>query len=167
MGEVGDTILTVMQTADTIAEPWQVLGDYIRPYSFASTTELKIENDTLKGLVSGYNFAPPQYQVHQLSFNDFINYWNSHGSSCNTLVSIEEKEELQALLFPNPANAILYLEGIEEVVYVKLYSAQGDLVLSSSFRNNQIDIASLPPGVYTAMLSADKKVAIRKVIKVE
>src|SRR5688572_9816589 len=32
MGEVGDTILTVMQTADTIGEPWQVLGDYIRPY---------------------------------------------------------------------------------------------------------------------------------------
>jgi hypothetical protein len=167
MGNAGDTILTVMAPADTIREPWQVLGDYVRPYFFGTTPELKIENDTLKGFISGGAGAPAPYQVWRLHFDDFITYWNSHSSSCNTLVGIEEKEVLNATLFPNPANQFLTIEGIDEEVNIKFYSAQGAVLLSSAFRNHQVDISSLPQGVYTAVMSAYKKEEIRRIIKLD
>src|SRR5688572_14853560 len=52
MGITGDTILTMLPQIDSIANNWDVIGDYRRPYNFGPTTELKIINDTIVGFIA-------------------------------------------------------------------------------------------------------------------
>lgn len=68
----------------------------------------------------------------------YIWLWYNQG------VSVNETEDKNALLYPNPTSEILNIN--DEIQYAKIYSANGELMLTSN--TNQISVRHLPEGTY-------------------
>ncbi|HLP22262.1 MAG TPA: T9SS type A sorting domain-containing protein [Chitinophagales bacterium] len=165
MGAIGDTILVAMNLVDSIAEPWQVIGDYLYPDNFGFTPHLIIRDDTLLGFISGSQMAPEQFNVWKMDFSDWLTYWNTHGNSCTMLVGIKEEDELQLTLLPNPAQSTLYLQNSNSHVPVKIFAPSGVIVTNSIFVNGQLDISSLAAGIYYAEITMGNKTQVKKFVK--
>ncbi len=78
-------------------------------------------------------------------------YWSQY-----QIAGIGNHNQQKLGVFPNPANDIIYLDGIgSEEVTVKLYSIAGFLVKSEKLRKGQgIDIKALPAGTYILRMDA-------------
>jgi hypothetical protein len=73
----------------------------------------------------------------------------------NTL-SITTNENNRFVLFPNPANDILNIRGIEGATKVKVVDLIGKLVVEKTINNNnQLNVSSLNNGVYLITIETD------------
>ena len=77
----------------------------------------------------------------------------SYNYEQNTL-GITNNEDNRFVLFPNPANDVLNVKGIEGAVKVKVVDVIGKLVIEKTI-NNQLDVSSLNNGVYLITIEAD------------
>jgi hypothetical protein len=78
-------------------------------------------------------------------------------------VGIKENHLLKnsVILYPNPVSNILYIETNKAIApEVKIYSIQG--VLSVSIKGNQIDVSSLPSGIYIAEVDGVSKKIVKQ-----
>ncbi|MFB6319912.1 CotH kinase family protein [Saccharicrinis sp. FJH54] len=81
--------------------------------------------------------------------NHFGKNWHSYNNS--TWVGLENKSmSSEQAVYPNPTSGLITLSGLSNVQVVEVYAVTGKLVktavLSSS--SNQIDLSSLPQGIY-------------------
>jgi len=79
-----------------------------------------------------------------------------------TLVGIKENELLKQVVktYPNPVSDVLYIENHSNTIpEVKIYSIQGALLINA--KGTQIDVSSLPKGVYVAEINGIS----RKIVK--
>ncbi|SEJ54892.1 Por secretion system C-terminal sorting domain-containing protein, partial [Cyclobacterium xiamenense] len=77
----------------------------------------------------------------------------------STQVSLSKSSENEFLIFPNPADAGTINVSIgslqpEEVVYVHIYTVDGEKIMSQEIRNSvtQLDINALLPGYYVMVI---------------
>ncbi len=70
----------------------------------------------------------------------YLNYAPLSVSEVNKTANVQ--------LFPNPCNGWLNIVSIEEIDFIEIYDELGRLVMNTSLKNQQIEIASLYPGVY-------------------
>lgn len=76
---------------------------------------------------------------------------------------VDENRILKISVFPNPSNGKLMIEGIE-VVSVRIYNVLGQLVETVQ-STNEIDLDTLPNGIYTiCIFSADGLVSCKKIV---
>lgn len=70
------------------------------------------------------------------------------------------------VLFPNPVSGTLHIRSAETRIYgISIVDMTGRLVLHGEGNRNTIDVSSIPPGVYQAVISASGNVQIhRKII---
>lgn len=166
LGDIGDTIIGILPMVDSVREQWQVVGDYVCPPDPWALTEriLKIENDTVKGFISGHEFAPPPYNVLEMNYSDFISYWNSHGSTCHTLsVGISEEKDNQLMISPNLSFTSFTLQLSSPPTaqtYFQLYDALGRQVKHEEITSTITTIHrdNLPGGIYFWQLQAGNKI---------
>lgn len=101
-------------------------------------------------------------RVANLFFQEFQNIMNE-------AVSVEELTEAPALLvYPNPANDVVWVDGVEGIGQVTLVDMQGRTVMATQTSNNgrvQLNVSSLTEGVYVIRLSDDSGERISTVIK--
>ncbi|MCE3280659.1 MAG: C-terminal target protein [Bacteroidetes bacterium] len=85
----------------------------------------------------------------------------------NCVVGITENENSGSIrLFPNPANNIIQLESENEFDNIRIYNVIGHIVYSSlnnKGRTKQIDISSIPDGIY--FLHTDQSKGIKLIIQ--
>ena len=82
------------------------------------------------------------------------------GSSLNSNNSSATNIEI----YPNPSSGTLMIDGIEDVVYVELYSQAGKLILA--IRNSaKVDTSNLSSGVYFLKINSGTKLITKKLIK--
>jgi hypothetical protein len=88
--------------------------------------------------------APLCYQSATFPFYQFNN------ADCfnNLYVGIKENENNKIELFPNPAQNELFVSNLPNNTHVKFYNVQGQLVLTKSIQKTNIDISTLPIGLY-------------------
>ena len=78
--------------------------------------------------------------------------------------SIEERFIAPGLnFFPNPVSSNLYLKEAADKLII--YSLTGQLIMESNRPNREIDLSSLPRGVYQLILEKDKKRSHHKLVK--
>lgn len=164
MGMPGDTILAVMTAVDTAIEPWQLVGDYVRTFNFGYVPELLIKNDTLHGFIAGYATAPNQYQLWQMAFTDWLNYWTIHNNNCDMLMDIENTNEDALVVYPNPANNRLYINGLHDGNVAHIFSAE-KLVADVPVHDEEIDISQLSAGVYILRMEERGMPVVRRFVK--
>jgi surface protein len=83
--------------------------------------------------------------------------------SCPT-ASIEDQNQLDISIYPNPTSDIVYIEGNYTQLKVVIYNVLGKEILNKSI-TNRIDISHLDNGVYILQLSDGVKLSTRKIIK--
>lgn len=108
MAFYGDTILAVLPKIQSIQNPWDVVGDYRRPAWLYATPVLKIQNDTLRGLVAGNSQAlgPLLWLVLKMNYAEFRSGW-SNTFDCSLHVSIEEENVAKQPLIKQEGTKLL------------------------------------------------------------
>ncbi|MDO4726480.1 MAG: T9SS type A sorting domain-containing protein [Porphyromonadaceae bacterium] len=67
-------------------------------------------------------------------------------------------------LYPNPVKDLLHTEADGEVRSIRVYNIYGTEVVSAT-GTNQIDLSSLPAGVYAVRVVTDKGISVQRVVK--
>ena len=62
---------------------------------------------------------------------------------------ILENISTETIVYPNPATDVLYLENVQNLNNISIYSVTGQLMYHSDKINNPIDVKDLPAGMYT------------------
>jgi hypothetical protein len=68
-------------------------------------------------------------------------------------------------VFPNPANDILYINGLSQNTKVTIFDIFGKMVFSKQITNNQIDLNGFQSGVYSIKMENSKGIVTRKFVK--
>jgi hypothetical protein len=105
--------------------------------------------------------------------SDIVISFNSNGklvektitvnSTASTLATAEVKK-LEFGIYPNPVTDILTIKTQEKIQNVSIYDASGRAV-NAQLNNGQINVSTLPKGVYILKAVTDKAVYQQKLIK--
>lgn len=123
-------------------------------YNGNSTQKLTYNFSDTKPL-HGNNF----YRLKQYDFNGSFTY--------SPVRSLWFDAQSNIKVYPNPADAILYIEGLEGTEEIRLYDAIGRLVLStkSSETTTTIHLERLTPGTYILKIEGEGKNVQHKIVK--
>lgn len=82
-----------------------------------------------------------------------------------TTLSVPENLLPEFLVYPNPVNEVLHLMHNYETVAYTLFALDGRTIEKGKLNNQEINVATLPSGVYLLRLQTEDKTAVRKFIK--
>lgn len=77
-------------------------------------------------------------------------------------IGIEDESLSHLTIYPNPANNIIYVKGVDNMDAVKIYNCSGALV-KTFIKTNYLDIADLNNGIYIFVLEYENRTVYRKV----
>ena len=83
--------------------------------------------------------------------------------TCPT-ASVDDKNQLDISIYPNPTSDIVYIDGNYTQLKVVVYDILGKQVMNKSITNN-IDVSQLEKGVYILKLSDGAKLTTQRIIK--
>ena len=83
----------------------------------------------------------------------------------DNLSVVEEDDQLEFVMYPNPTSNILNLVYSYQDVTYAIYAIDGKLIKSGSLDSPQIDVANIKKGLYLLQLSAEGKTETKKFIK--
>jgi hypothetical protein len=151
-GSVGDiqwidVTETVTIPAGTLEATWEFVGG-----SYPSEVEFEIFAPD--GTSFGY-FGPAPKPGLLLIF--------SASEDCAT-ASLEDIENTLITIYPNPTTDFLSINGNQKPVTIAIYNLLGKEVMSTISSNN-VDVKSLPNGVYVIRIKDGLKEVIKKFIK--
>jgi Secretion system C-terminal sorting domain len=86
-------------------------------------------------------------------------------SLINEANATNETEPLKISIFPNPANGILFINGLTTQSDVWIYDLTGKMILNPQVDSNQIDISSLPTGFYSIKIKTPTGILTKKFVK--
>ncbi len=81
-----------------------------------------------------------------------------------TTVGITESQIKNVNVYPNPVINKLYVSGLTAQSKVSLYDILGNCIIAETFDSN-IDMSTLPAGIYMLRIAEGNKIITRKVIK--
>jgi len=81
-------------------------------------------------------------------------------------IGVEEDDETNLILYPNPVKGLLHIR-CENMRQYDVFSVDGRMVLSSPTNNNEdvVDLSGLESGIYMLRITSDNGVVTRRIIK--
>ncbi|RXM51979.1 MULTISPECIES: DUF5074 domain-containing protein [unclassified Chryseobacterium] len=143
--------------------------------SFGSSIVKSVKSNSNPSVVSADINADEELVLTPIGSGtaDIVISFNSNGkvvektlkvnSTASTLATAEVKK-IEFSIYPNPVTDVVYIKTQEKVVNVVIYDASGKLV-NTQFNNGQINVSSLPKGMYILKATTDKAVYQQKLIK--
>ena len=85
----------------------------------------------------------------------------------NTSLSVENLENNQISVFPNPATTVVNIQSISNIEQVMLFDIHGRAVMQQNLNNTaaSLDVSGLKTGVYFAVIQSEGKTTTKKIIK--
>jgi len=87
---------------------------------------------------------------------------------------IPEMPDASLIVYPNPTNGFLYIEGLESFIAsrpitIELINAAGVICIRKQTRDPRValDMSGFPQGLYLLRITAAKQTIVRKVLKME
>ena len=74
---------------------------------------------------------------------------------CNTTSTLDLKEEMVSV-FPNPASNDLFIRGVHEMRSITISSMDGKVYSHITYPNNNIDVSSIPNGIYNMKITTQQ-----------
>jgi uncharacterized protein (TIGR02145 family) len=90
-----------------------------------------------------------------VKFNMIVNNTNVD-ITVGLLTGIAEVNEDEILVYPNPANSTLFINGLTEDSKISIYDMNGKMIFNKKILNGQIDIGNFQSGVYTMKIETLK-----------
>jgi hypothetical protein len=149
-------------------------ADYdIRLYSSNGTTQLAIsQNGGTSSETITRTYTAGTYYVRVYGYNNANNATSCYTLRVATGTASRENELIvnnKISLFPNPAEQYLNvsIEGLSDMADIRLFDIYGKMVMqkSSSRSTTQLDVSSLPAGVYMIRVMSEKKESTLKFVK--
>jgi photosystem II stability/assembly factor-like uncharacterized protein len=121
------------------------------------------------------NYKKKMQSIHFFNTGEYISVWDDYriylnksltdtGSNPNTFVTpIRKQDQLQAVIYPNPAQSVIQVESPYKIDALELYDITGKTLWSG--QETQIPVSDLPAGVYYLKLFSGEKSLVRKVMK--
>jgi hypothetical protein len=104
-----------------------------------------------------WNWWNPNSQTFDPNGIDYYYYHpSSNGKSVIDLPGIS--------LFPNPVNDILFFEGLDRPIDIRIYSMQGNLVYHMGQGDNSVNLSGLAPGSYLVLVLQEGRLPYRNII---
>lgn len=143
--------------------------------NFNSAIVKSIKSNSNSSVVSATINANDELVLTPLSAGtaDIVIKFNSNGklvektltvNSLGNTLSTAEVKKLQFSIYPNPATDVVYIKTSEKILNVSIYDASGKLV-NAEFNNGQVNVNTLPKGVYILKATTDKSVYQQKIVK--
>ena len=84
-----------------------------------------------------------------------------------TISNIEESlvAQTEVKIYPNPSTDVLYVESDFEISDYNVSNIYGKRIFGGSLKNNKLNIANLPQGVYFVSFKIGNEVVVKKVMK--
>jgi len=170
LGDLNDTVIIILHQIIEQENEWDVIGDYRRPDNFGRTPSLKLENGLAKGLVSGINGAPLEFQNWSMEYELFKQLVIEE-EDCSVIVNIEDLYELPDIKFNNPFTTELRIQFDQPIQKgtLRLYSISGKIAKVWNMENHnelELNTANLQTGIYFLEIWTDeKRLDIIKVVK--
>lgn len=166
LGQVGDTVFAILPLIDSIENNWEILGDYRMPNYITSTYLLNVQNDTIRGFIKGYNYAPLEYRVMQYSLNGFLQAWNTNSNCADIQVSVEEPTAFELIaIYPNPTTDNLTIKNLPPDANLELHNLSGQLINTFEIGTTQLSTAHLAAGTYLLKINYLGESGFRKIVK--
>jgi len=128
-------------------------------YMFANAESFN--QDLSSWCVSGVNFVSEP--VNFSSNSPLIESNKPVWGTCPT-ASIDDQNQLNISIYPNPTNDKLFIQGLSSSSKVLIYNVLGKLVLSQTI-SKEIDVKQLSKGIYILKIIDEQNETTRKFIK--
>lgn len=98
--------------------------------------------------------------------NSFVNFFiNNQGFIDYKLSNIENNEQIDVLIYPNPFDSYFIVKSDFENLVIDLYSLSGNIIIHQKLKNtSQINSSFIEKGLYLAVISSDKNILSKKII---
>ncbi len=104
----------------------------------------------------------PYYKTGLVTFNMTVNTKQSK-QSLNLTVGMREQKNEHISIYPNPANSILYINGLTGPAFVRIYNTYGKLMLTNTdILHGELNVSFLPIGIYIIMIETNKESFVKK-----
>ena len=80
-------------------------------------------------------------------------------------LSITDAKEMGLVLYPNPADNLVLIKGVETEVNYSIYNLKGELLAKAVTMNQSIDISGLPTGMFLVAINSEEKSTVKKLLK--
>ncbi len=129
----------------------------------ASITSYNYYKDSDGALV--FRTSDGTVSVPGLGINDSFSI--AEGLITDTLSKSDIETQGTVQVYPNPVGDRLYIEMGNSIVVrsIRIVDSNGRMLLSSAQNNNGIDVSWLSPGFYTVLITTDKGIMPRKLVK--
>ena len=84
---------------------------------------------------------------------------------CISGVSINEKNKIDQLVFPNPTNDYIFIQSDFKIYNLEIYDALGNQIKDFDFNNNTLNVKELSNGLYFIIFSIKGNRVQQKFIK--
>ena len=147
LGVINERIIIGLNKITINENEWDIIGDYRLPLRVNNTPWLKVENDSVRGLISG---GPPCYnkkELFKISYPVFKTSWTNGQLDCETLLSTNSIVIHKNLLIQT-ANQITITNDTNSRFKTDLYNSNG-ILLHSTVSNGVciIDLNDFEKGV--------------------
>ncbi|MFC4262054.1 beta strand repeat-containing protein [Ferruginibacter yonginensis] len=147
------------------------------------SNEINVQQYIVETSMNGVDFksigAVNAQQISQYVFADATTYTatvyyrlkvvNVDGSfQYSNIVIVKNNKQLLTSVYPNPATQFIYVNGLSNNSAVKIVNTNGQVILTKSVKNIttlQIDVSTLPQGVYFVEAMVDQQVATSQFLK--
>ncbi len=98
--------------------------------------------------------------------NGTVYFFNNATSCDNTTLGIDDFNQDQIVLYPNPSSSKIFIKSQEDpVTKVELYSLLGENVITVNNNVESIDISDLVSGIYLLKIFTANGTTVKKIIK--
>jgi hypothetical protein len=84
-------------------------------------------------------------------------------SACSILTSIDDVENVETIIYPNPASDYLTIDA--QFKKIRIFNLVGEEYKSCSVSNGRLDISKIADGVYLLEINDGNRIVMRKFIK--
>ncbi len=125
------------------------------------------------GNISGFDFMWEQVDITDGSLlvcfeTEGISYFFNGATSCdNTTLGLDDFNQNQFVLYPNPSNSEVFIKSEEGnlVIKVELYNLLGENVITVNSEVESIDVSHLMSGIYFLRIFSKQGTTLKKIIK--
>lgn len=170
-GQVNDSLILILPKIDSLENTWDQIGDYRRPDNYVKSPLLIVQNNEVRGFISGEIFAPPESILYSFKYDSFVDSWLENNDCARITNTVEPTSHNVLAIYPNPAEDAIFIGSTTagSRVDIAVYNQQGIEVIAKQQVQTEtpVSIASLSAGMYYLRIENEEGIiSTKRLVKI-